>query len=494
MQVTETTSEGLKREIQIVIGSDELEQRLLARLNELKDQVRIKGFRPGKVPVNHLRKVHGRAVMADIVRDTVNETSQKALEDRDERPATQPEIKLTEDTGEMEDLVSGKIDLAYTMSFEVVPPIEMMDFSKLELERPVTEVGEQEIDETVERIRSQQRGFETKDGKAENGDRVTIDFVGSVDGAQFDGGSATDAPLELGTGSFIPGFEEQLIGVKAGDTPTVKVSFPEDYQVDTLAGREAEFAVTVKEVAAPQETEIDDDFAKRLGLESVQQLRENISQQIATEYARVSTERLKRQVLDAIDEKHDMELPQALVEQEFELIWNRVNEEMQRSGQTFEDEDTTEDQAREDYRKIAERRVKLGLVLGEVGRKQNVEVTEEELNHALMQQVQKYPGQEQAVYDLYQKNPAAIAELRGPVFEQKVVDYIASQANVTDKTVSREELLADPDEEPEEKPKKKKASAKAKSGAAKSKSEAGKGKSAKPKPKSEAAAKSGDDA
>jgi len=462
MQVTENTSDGLKREIQIVVGSDELEERLMSRLNELKDQVSIKGFRPGKVPVGHLRRVHGRTVMAEIVRDTVNETSQKALEERDERPATQPEISFGDEAAELEDLVAGKTDLSYTMSFEVVPQMEIMDFSKLALERMVVEVEDSEIDEAVQRIATQHRDFEAKDGKAEMGDRVTIDFVGTVDGEPFEGGTANDAPLELGSGSFIPGFEEQLVGIADGEQRTVTARFPEDYPVETLAGVTADFAVTAKEVAAPKEVAIDDEFAKRLGLQSLEELRDNIKQQIASEYEKVTNERIKRQVLDAIDENHAMDLPEALVEQEFNLIWERVNEEMKRAEQTFEDEGTTEEAAKEDYRKISDRRVKLGLVLGEVGREQEIEVADEEVNQALMERVRQFPGQEQMVYDLYQKNPAAIAELRGPIFEQKVVDYIVTLAKVTDKTVSRDELLAEPDDEApaEKKPAAKKAPAK----------------------------------
>lgn len=479
MQVSENTTKGLKRELEVVVEASELERRLNRRLEELKAQVRLPGFRPGKVPVAHLRRVHGKAVMADVVKEAVSETSQKALEEREERPATQPEINLAEGSPEIEELMEGKSDLAYTISFEVVPEFEVMDFSKLSLVRQRAPVEDTTVDEAIQRIADQNREYRTKEGRAEKGDRVIIDFVGRIDGEPFEGGSATDAALELGSESFVPGFEDQLEGAAAGDRLTVKITFPGEYPVPTLAGRPAEFDVTVKEITEAQEARADDELAKRLGLSSIEEMRANVRDQIEKEDQRVSDEKLKRQVLDAIDEGHRFDLPDVLVDQEFELIWDRVKQEMERTGTSFADEGTTEEAARDDYRRIAERRVRLGLVLGEVGRGNDIEVSDDELTQALMQKVREFPGQEQQVYEFYQKNPLAMAELRGPIFEQKAVDHIVSLAKVEEKTVSRDELYREPDDDEapaqeEKKPAAKAAKGKAKKTAAKPAKAAGK--------------------
>jgi len=449
MQVTETTNEGLKRELKVVVGAGMLEERLMNRLAELKTQVRVKGFRPGKVPVAYLRKIHGRSVMAEIVQQTVNETSQRALEERKERPAMPPEISFSEDEKEIDDLMTGKGDLAYSMTFEIVPDIEVMDFSKLKLERQLADVSDEDVEERIKGFAAQQRDFEPrKEGaKAKSGDRVKIDFIGRVDGEAFEGGTANDAPLELGSNSYLPGFEDQLIGAAAGDEVTVKVHFPDDYAATHLAGKDAEFAVTVKEVAAPKEVVINDDFAKGLGLDSLATMREAIREQLVSEHQQISDSKLKRQVLDALDEGHKIDLPSRLVDQEFDLIWEQVTKEMEQSAETFADEGTDEEEARKEYRTIAERRVGLGLILGEVGSANSVEVTEEEVNQALAERVRQFPGQEQQVYDFYQKNPGALNELRGPIFEQKVIDLIIAQADVSEKKVSKDELLRDPDDE-----------------------------------------------
>jgi trigger factor len=447
MQVTESVNEGLKRELKIVVPAAELESRLSGRLDEIKSQVRLNGFRPGKVPVSFLRKTYGRSVMAEVVQQAVTETSQQALDERAERPAFQPEIEFTEDKEENENVMAGTADLAYTRAFEVIPPVEVMDLSTLELERLTCEIADKDIDDALSRVAANQREFAEKDGKAETGDRVTIDFVGKIDGEAFDGGKAEDAPLELGSNTFIPGFEDQLVGTKAGDENEVTVTFPEDYGVDTLAGKEAVFDVKVKQVAAPAEVVIDDELAKRLGLESLDKLKEAVKSQIASEYAQVGAAKLKRQLLDALDEAHSFALPEKLVDQEFDQVWHQVTHEMEHAKRTFEDEGTTEEDARKEYRQIAERRVRLGLLLGAIGERNEITVTDDEMNRALIERVRQFPGQEREVYDYYQKNPQALAELRAPAFEQKVVDYITELAKVTERAVDRDELYADPDED-----------------------------------------------
>jgi trigger factor len=449
MQVTETVNEGLKRELQITVSAGDLDSRLNTRLTDLKDTVRIRGFRPGKVPVSHLKRVYGRSVMAEVVEQAVNETSQQAITDREERPAYQPEIALTEDKDEIEKILQGEADLAYTMSFEILPPLDMPDFGKIEVVKEVASVDDAVIDESVERIAEQNKPYVPREegAKSESGDRMTIDYMGKIDGEPFEGGADQDAQIQLGSGSFIPGFEEQLTGLTLGTDTVVKVTFPEEYQAAHLAGKEAEFDVKVKEIAAPGEVTIDDEFAKSLGMESLDKLKEAVREQIGKDYEQQSRAKVKRQLLDALDEACTFDLPQKLVDNEFEAVWQQVTQDLERAGKSFEDENTTEDEARADYRKIAERRVRLGLLLADIGDKNEIKVTDEELNRALIERVRQFPGQEQAVWEFYQKNPQAAAELRAPIFEEKVVDYILELANVTEKPVSREELFHDPDDE-----------------------------------------------
>lgn len=455
MQVNETLNEGLKRELKITVPADELEGAMTERLEELKGQARIPGFRPGKVPTSHLRKVYGRSLMAEIIQKSVNDNSLKAIEDRGWKPAQQPEIAFSEDEKDVERVMSGEGDLVFTVEFEVIPDFEPMDFKTLKLEKPVAEVSDKEVDESIEQIANEQRDFVPRDdgAKAETGDRVTIDFEGKVDGELFDGGAANDAPLELGSNSFIPGFEDQLVGSKAGDKVDVKVKFPDEYGVEKLAGKDAVFAVTVKQVEEPITVPIDDTLAVRLGLDSLDNLRDTVKEQISGHFEQASMEKLKRALLDALDEAHDFELPEKLLEQEFEQVWNQVTEDMKRSERTFEDDGTTEEASRAEFQKISERRVRLGLLMGHVGDNNKITISDDEVNRALMEQARQYQGQEKEVVEYYQKNPEAMASLRAPIFEQKVVDFILELAEVSDKTVSREELFRNPDEEAAEKKK-----------------------------------------
>jgi trigger factor len=445
MDVTETTADGLRRQLKVVIGADELEKRLSARLDELKGRARIKGFRPGHVPKEHLRKVYGRSVMAEVVQQAVADTSREALSQREERPAFQPTVGLPEDEAEIDKIFAGASDLAYTLSFEVLPKFELMDFSKLALEKPVAEVTDADLDQSIDRIRAANLRYQPKDGAAETGDRLIIDFTGSIDGKPFEGGSTEDAPIVLGSGNFIPGFEEGLAGVRAGEEREVEATFPEAYPEASLAGKTARFAVKVKEVGAPEKPSLDEEFAKGLGIESVEKLRETIKQRLQQDRASASRLKLKRALLDALNEGHSFELPPTLVDNEFQAIWHQVTGDLERSKRSFEDEGTTEEKARQDYRDIAGRRVRLGLILSEVGARNQITITDEEVSRALLERVRQFPGQERKIYDYYRNNPRLLAELRAPIFEDKAVDYVLELAKVTETKVSPEELYADPD-------------------------------------------------
>lgn len=447
MNVTETNSEGLHRELKVVVGADELEERLSSRLEELKGKANIKGFRPGRVPKEHLRKVYGRSVMAEVVQQAVTETSQRALTEREERPAFQPKVALPEDEAEINEIFSGKGDLAYTLTFEVLPTVEVMDLSTIALERPVTPVTEKDIDEAVDRILATNQNYSAKKGAAKKADRVTIDFVGKLDGEAFEGGTAEDAPITLGAGGFIPGFEDGLMGAKAGDERVIDATFPEEYQEAKLAGKAVKFEVKVKEVAAPETPTLDDEFAKSLGAESVAQMRETVKARLEQDRAMASRLKVKRALLDALSEGHDFELPPTLVDNEFQAIWEQVTKDLEQSKKSFEDEGTTEDKAKGEYGDIAARRVRLGLLLSEIGSRNEITVTDDEVNKALIERIRQFPGQEREVYDFYRNTPEALAELRAPIYEDKVVDYVLELAKLTDKEVAVEALYTDPEGE-----------------------------------------------
>ncbi|MEQ8307524.1 MAG: trigger factor [Hoeflea sp.] len=463
MQVTETLAEGLKRELKIVVPAKDMEAQLNEKLAEAKGKMQIKGFRPGKVPISHIKKVYGRSMMAQMVNEMIQEKPTSILSERGEKAATQPEISMTEDEKEAEEILTGNADFEFTMAYEIIPEFDVADMSSFKVVREVVEVPEEEVEEQVLRVAENSRSYEAKDGKAADGDKVTIDYLGKVDGEPFEGGADQDAELVIGSNRFIPGFEEQLVGVKAGDEKVITVSFPADYQAAHLAGKEATFDITVKSVAAPGELEINDEVAKSLGLESAEKLREIVKSQIESQYGQVTRQKLKRQILDQLDEAHKFDSPSKLVDAEFENIWRQINQELSDNGKTFEDEDTTEEAAREEYRKLAERRVRLGLVLSKIGEAANIQVSDEELQRSLFEQVRKFPGQEQEIYEYFQKTPGAVASLRAPIFEEKTIDHLMTVVDVTDKMVTKEELMADDEAEAEEKPApKKKAPAKKK--------------------------------
>jgi trigger factor len=449
MNVTETLSQGLKREFQVVLNATDLKSRLDGELQNLQGKAKINGFRPGKVPVGHLRRLYGRSVMADVVQNAVNEANQKIVADNELKLAFEPQIKFPENKDEIEAAMEAKGDLAFTVALEVLPKIEVVDVSDVSLEKPVAEVPEADVDAALERMASQNRSFESKkDGaKAAKGDRVLISFVGTLEGKPFDGGTGSEIPLELGAGQFIPGFEEQLEGVKKGEQRTVSVTFPENYTATHLAGKPAEFAVTVDDVQAPGELKIDDELAKGFGMESLDALKTAIREQIGREFGEQSRRKVKKALLDALDGKYSFELPPTLVEQEFAAVWSQVEADMKNAGKTFADEDTTEDEARAEYRKIAERRVRLGLVLAEIGEQAKVQISDDEVTQALIQRARQFPGQEKEVWEFYRKNPQALAEIRAPIFEEKVVDHLLGQVKVSDRSVSREALFADDEDE-----------------------------------------------
>src|SRR3984957_20355255 len=447
MQVTETSTEGLKREFKVVVPAADLDARLNDRLVALKDRVQIRGFRPGKVPVTHLKKVYGRAVMAETIDEVVRETNAKIVTDRGLKLAMDPKITMPESETEIEGIITGKSDLAYTIALEVVPPITLADFKQIALTRLTAEVTDAEVDEAVGRIAEQSRPFAAKaeGGKVETGDRVKVKFTGTMDGQPFEGGSGDDIDVQVGSHTFIPGFEEQLLGMAAGDARTVNVTFPKNYLAPNLAGKDAVFEVTAKSIETPGTVTVDDEFAKSLGMESLDKLKGALRERLAREHAAASRQKLKRQLLDELDKLHKFAPPPTLVEQEFNNVWGTINSDLQSQNKTFADEGTTEEKAREEYQAIADRRVRLGLVLAEIGDKNNIKVTDDEITRAIVEQARQYPGREQEVWEHYRKNPQAVATLRAPIFEEKVVDFVVELAKVTDKQVSREELFKDDD-------------------------------------------------
>lgn len=448
MQVTETLSEGLKRELKITVPAADLVGRLDKRLAEMKNTVRINGFRPGKVPTAHLKRLVGAQEMARIVDEVIGDSIREVVEGRGDRPALNPDVALAEGVA-AEAVVSGEADLVFTAAYELLPTFEIKDWSSIEVERPVVTVKDEDVQKRVEEIAEGNRPFvekKAKTAKAAKGDKVKIDFVGTVDGVAFDGGTAEGVDLVLGSNQFIPGFEDQLIGAKLGADVVVKVTFPADYGAAHLAGKDAEFATKVQEISSPGELVVDDEWAKKLGIESLDKLKEIIREQIGAQYAGATRAKVKRVLLDKLDEQYDFVLPEKLVDGEFDNIWNQAQAELQQSGKSFADEGTTEEEAKADYRKIATRRVRLGLVLSEVGEKNAVQVNDEEVQRALIERVRQFPGQEKQVFDFYRSNAMALASLRAPIFEEKVVDLILAGVKVTDKEVTPEELFAEAEE------------------------------------------------
>src|SRR5437763_7532660 len=451
MEVTEILSDGLKREFQIQVPAADLEQRVSQRLGELKDQVQLRGFRPGKVPVTHLKKIYGKRVMAETVDALIRELNGKIVSERGLKLATEPKVTLPDEQSDklVENLMGGQADLAYTLALELLPKIDLADFKGVALERLVAPVTDAEVDEAVAKLAEQSRPYVGKPegAKVETGDRVVIDFTGRIDGVPFEGGTGGDVGVNVGSRTFLPGFEDQLVGMGAGEKRPVTITFPPAYAKSELAGKEAEFEVTAKSIEAPSTVTLDDEFAKSLGLDSLDKLKQAVRARLQQEHTAASRQRVKRQVLDKLDEMHKFALPPTLAEDEFKNVWSAVEGDLKSQGRTFADEGTTEEKAREEYRGIAERRVRLGLVLAEIGERNNITVTEDEMTRALVERTRQVPGREQEIWDYYRKNPSAVAAIRAPIFEEKVVDFLLELATVTEKKVTREELEKEDEEQ-----------------------------------------------
>lgn len=444
MEVTET-AEGLSRTYKVNVPAADLQERLTARIEEIRPQMNLKGFRPGKVPAAHVRKMFGKSIMGEVVEAMVKETTAKTIEDAEIRPAGQPEMQMESD---MEAVLDGKADLAFEMQVDIMPDFEPADITKLKITKPVAEVSDAEIDERLTQIAEANQRYDkrAKTAKARKDDAVVIDFLGKIDGEAFEGGAAEGHTLVLGSNSFIPGFEDQLIGAKAEDKLDVEVSFPDNYQAEHLAGKPAVFEVTVHEVRAPKTPDVDEEFATGLGLESLDKLKELVVEQIKGEFDGASRNKAKRSLLDQLDEKHTFDLPPKMVDQEFDQIWQQLQSEKEAGRLDESDKDKSDDELKEEYRKIAERRVRLGLVLAEIGREAEIQIDEQQVQQALIQEARNFPGQEKEVIEFFQKNPNAMAQLRAPIYEDAVVDHILETAKVTEETVSKEDLLKEDDE------------------------------------------------
>ena len=442
MQVTETLNNGLKREIKVVVPKIDLAAKLESRLHGAKDRAKINGFRPGKVPVAHLRKMYGKSFMAEVVNEILSDAPKSLIAERGEKPAMQPQITMSEDEKEAERVLNGELDFEFAIAYEVVPSFELIDHSKISITREVVEVPESDVDDQVKTVAKSAQTFAEKKGKAAKDDRVTIDYLGKVDGVAFDGGTAEDAQLVLGSNQFIPGFEDQLVGVEAGDETIINVTFPEAYGAANLAGKAATFDIKVKLVEAAEELVISDETAVALGMTDLAHLKKVVREQIEGQFGNVTRQRVKRAILDKLDAEYTFEAPPSMVEAEFGNIWRTITMELEQNGKTFADEDTTEEAARAEYMKLAERRVRLGLVLSQIGEGAKIEVTEDETQRALFEQVRRYRGQEQQIFEFYQKNPEAVASLRAPIFEEKVIDHLLGLVSVTDNKVTKDELTA----------------------------------------------------
>lgn len=441
MQITETSAEGLRRDFKVVITAQDIESRVQTRLTEVGKTVKIPGFRPGKVPMPILKQRYGQSVMGEVLEAAVNDGAQKAVSDNNLRPALQPKIEVLKfDPGQ---------DLEFAVAVELLPEIEPADLSAVEIEKPVAAVADDTVTEALSRLSKGRRTTEKveEDRAAVTGDILLIDFDGSVDGEKRPGMKGDDYELELGSGSFIPGFEDQLVGAKAGSDVSVNVSFPAEYHAAELAGKAAVFEVKVKEIRVGKDAELNDDLAKTFGFDDLEALKAAIKERTEGEYGQTSRLRAKRALLDKLAELHSFDVPAGMVEIEFEQIWKRLQEELARGGADAEDEGKSEDDLKAEYRDIAVRRVRLGLLLSEIGRRNNITVSREELQKAMFDEVRRYPGQEQQVFEFFQKNPQAVESLRAPIYEDKVVDFILGTVKVNEVTVSVEELMRDPDED-----------------------------------------------
>ncbi len=446
MQVTETSHEGLKRQFKVVIPAEDLAAKLDGQLDEMKDKVRINGFRPGKVPKAHLKRLYGRSIMGDVLQTALGDANKKIIEDNKIKLAGEPKIDFAGGEENVAQALEAKGDLAFTVDIETLPAFDVGSFGDVTLERLVADVPQEDVDNALNAMAERGRTYSDKDGAATNGDKVTIDFVGKVDGEAFEGGSAEGQELVLGSNTFIPGFEEQLTGIAKDETRTVNVTFPDHYAAANLAGKAAVFDVIGKGVAAPGELAIDDAWSKTFGFDTLDAMKGAIRTQLENDFAKASRDKVKRRLLDALDKRYSFELPQGLVEQEFEGIWRQWTAEQEGRGAGAAEDGKSEDETRAEYRRIAERRVRLGLVLAEVGEQAALKVEDNEVTQALVERARSYPGQEKEVWEFYQKNPDALAQIRAPIFEDKVIDKILGESQVTDRKVDKDELFRSEDE------------------------------------------------
>ncbi len=442
MQFTERRSEGLLRVYDVTVPAAELQQKLNAKIEEVRPRVRINGFRPGKVPASHIRKLYGPGMMQDIINEAVQSSTKESLERANARPAAQPDLAVKSN---MEQVMAGQADLQFELSLEIIPEFEPADLKSIKVTKPVAAVSDEQVDEALTELARNQRGFEEKAGPAADGDAVIVDFVGRIDGEAFQGGSANDAQVVIGSKQFIPGFEEQLVGAKAGDERVLKVTFPDDYGAAELKGKAAEFETKVKAVRAPKAGELDDAWAAELGFDSLGALKEALRKRIENDHAAQSRAKAKRALFDQLDERHDFELPPRMVEAEFSQIWRQIEQDKAKGADDPADAGKSEDELKAEYRGIAERRVRLGLLLAEIGRRHKLEVSDQEVAQAIAQQARNFPGQERQIYEMYQRNPGMVANVRAPLYEEKVVDYVMELISVTNETVTREQLFADDD-------------------------------------------------
>lgn len=442
MQLTESRSEGLLRVYDVVVPAAELQQKLNAKIAEVQPRVKINGFRPGKVPVSHIRKVYGPGMMQDIINEAVQNSTKEGLANL--RPASEPSLDVKSD---MSKVMAGGEDLKFELSLEIMPDFEPTDLKTIKVTRPTAEVTEAQVSDSLAELSKAQRGFEDKTGAAADGDQLVIDFLGRIDGEAFDGGAANDAEVVIGANRFIPGFEEQLVGAKAGDERTLKVNFPEDYPAAALAGKAAEFETKIKTVRGPKQGEPDDEWAKQLGFDSLNAIKDALKERIEADHKQQSRAKAKRQLFDQLDATHDFELPPRMVEAEFNQIWRQIEQDREQGRLDPADEGKPDDDLKAEYRDIAERRVRLGLLLAEIGRRHKLEVSDDEVGRAIAAQARNFPGQEQQVFEAYRRNPQLVAQVRAPLYEEKVVDYMMELIEVTNQTVSREELFAE-DEPP----------------------------------------------
>ncbi|WP_193370535.1 trigger factor [Pelagibius marinus] len=466
MQVTEVSSEGLKRDFKVVIEAKEINEKVENRLREISARVKVPGFRPGKAPIKLLKQRYGPSVMGEVLERAVTDSSAQAINERGLRPAVQPKI-------EIDSFEDGK-DLEYSMAVELLPEFEPMDFSKIELERVKIAVPEEEVTSALERLaasRKESKPLETPRA-SQSGDVVVLDFKGTVHGEALPGMAGEDHHLELGSNTFIGGFEEQLIGAEVGEQRTVNVTFPEGYGNEKLSGQPAVFECTIKEIRESVPAELNDELATSMGAESLDDLKEKVKERLGQDYEGLSRMRMKREILDQLAEAHDFAVPESMVDMEFDAIWQQVQHDREQGRLDPDDEGKDEEEMKAEYRDIAERRVRLGLLLSEVGRLNQIEVAQDEVNRALFQEAQRHPGQEQQVLEFYRSNPEALAQLRAPLFEDKVIDFIIDLAKVSEREVSPDQLREEEEKaaaEAAEKPKKAAKKKPAKKAAAKSK-------------------------